>query len=252
MFNQMTIDKLNMMKLYGMALAFTEQIESCGYNELSFEERFGMIIDKEMTGRENKKLKNLLKKAKMRYPNACIEDIDFRVDRGLSREAIMMLSRGDWIQRKQNVIITGPTGAGKTYIACALGNGACRTGISSQYFRLSKLLEDLTIARADGSYGKMLIRLSKVKLLIVDDWGFSILTDKERRIFLDILEDRYDISSTIISSQLPVENWHDNIADPTVADAICDRLIHNAHRIRLTSVESMRKSYSNLKETQNQ
>ncbi|MCW3974751.1 MAG: IS21-like element helper ATPase IstB [Candidatus Bathyarchaeota archaeon] len=249
MFNQMSIDKLNMMKLYGMAMAFTEQIESGGYNELSFEERFGMIIDKEMTGRENKKLKNLLKKAKLRYPSACIEDIDFRVDRGLSREAIMTLSRGDWIQKKQNVIITGPTGAGKTYIACALGNSACRTGISTQYFRLSKLLEALTIARADGSYGKMLIRLSRIKLLIVDDWGFAILTDKERRIFLDILEDRYDISSTIISSQLPVENWHDNIADPTIADAICDRLIHNAHRIRLTGGDSMRKSYSSLKET---
>jgi len=252
MFNQMTIDKLNMMKLYCMALAFSEQIETARYNELSFEERFGMIIDKEMTGRENKKLKNLLKKAKLRYSNACIEDIDFRVDRGLSREAIMMLSRGDWIQRKQNVIITGPTGAGKTYIACALGNSACRTGISAQYFRLSKLLEALTIARADGSYGKMLIRLAKVKLLIVDDWGFAPLTDKERRIFLDILEDRYDISSTIISSQLPVENWHENIADPTVADAICDRLIHNAHRIRLTGEESMRKRCSNLKETQKQ
>ena len=138
MFNQMTIDKLNMMKLYGMAMAFTEQIESGGYNELSFEERFGMIIDKEMTGRENKKLKNLLKKAKLRYPSACIEDIDFRVDRSLSREVIMMLSRGDWIQKKQNVIITGPTGVGKTYIICALGNSACRAGISSQYFRLSK------------------------------------------------------------------------------------------------------------------
>jgi len=252
MFNQMTIDKLNMMKLYGMALAFSEQIESPRYNELSFEERFGMVIDKEMTHRENKKLKNLLRKAKLRYPNACIEDIDFRVDRGLSRQTIMTLSRGDWIQKKQNVIITGATGAGKTYIACALGNSACRAGLSANYFRLPKLLEALTIARADGSYGKMLIRLAKVKLLIVDDWGFAPLTDKERRIFLDILEDRYDISSTIISSQLPVENWHESIVDPTVADAICDRLIHNAHRIRLTGEESMRKNYSSLKETQKQ
>jgi DNA replication protein DnaC len=249
MFNQMTIDKLNMMKLYGMALAFSEQIESTRYNELSFEERFGMIIDKEMTHRENKKLKNLLKKAKLRYPHACIEDIDFRVDRGLSREAIMALSRGDWIHKKQNVIITGATGAGKTYIACALGSSACRMGISTQYFRLPNLLEDLTIAKADGSYGKTLIRLAKVKLLIVDDWGFTTLNDKERRIFLDILEDRYDISSTIISSQLPVDNWHDSIADPTVADAICDRLIHNAHRVKLTADESMRKSYSSLRAT---
>jgi DNA replication protein DnaC len=245
MFNQMTIDKLNMMKLYGMALAFSEQIETLRYNELSFEERFGMITDKEMSYRENRKLKNLLKKARLRYPHACIEDIDFKVNRGISREQIMSLSRNEWIQRHQNVIIAGATGVGKTYIACALGNSACRAGISAQYFRLPQLLEEFSIARSDGSYGKMLTRVARIKLLIIDDWGFALLADKERRILLDILEDRYDISSTVISSQLPVEKWHDNIGDPTVADAICDRLIHNAHRIKLTG-ESMRKKYSDL------
>lgn len=248
MFNQMTIDKLNMMKLSGMALAFSEQIESARYNELSFEERFGMVIDKEMTHRENKKLKNSLRKAKLRYSNACIEDLDFRVDRGLSREPIMTLSRCDWIKKNQNIIITGATGVGKTYITCALGNSACRAGLSTTYFRLPKLLDELSIAKADGSYGKIMTRLARLRLLIVDDWGFAPLTDKERRIFLDILEDRYGISSTIISSQVPVEKWHDNIADPTVADAICDRLIHNAHRLKLTG-ESIRKKYSNLQET---
>lgn len=245
MFNQMSIDKLNMMKLYGMALAFSEQIEAPKYNELSFDERFGMIIDKEMTYRENRKLKNLLNKAKLRYRNACIEDIDFRANRGICREQIMTLSRNEWIHNNQNVIITGPTGVGKTYMACALGNSACRGGISTNYFRLPQLLDELSIAGSDGSYGKMLSRLARVKLLIVDDWGFAPLSDKERRSFLDILEDRYNISSTIISSQVPIQKWHDNIGDPTVADAICDRLIHNAHRVKLTG-ESMRKKYSNL------
>ena len=245
MFNQTTIEKLNMMKLYGMALAFSEQIETPRYNELSFEERFGMITDKEMGYRENRKLKNLLKKARLRYPQACIEDIDFKAERGICREQIMTLSRNDWIQRHQNVIVTGATGTGKTYISCALGNSSCRAGMSAQYFRLPQLLEELTIARRDGSYGKMLIRVSRIKLLIIDDWGFSPLADKERRILLDLLEDRYDISSTLISSQFPIEKWHDNIGDPTVADAICDRLIHNAHRIKLTG-ESMRKKYSDL------
>ena len=245
MFNQMTIDKLNMMKLYGMALAFSEQIETTRYNELSFEERFGMITDKEMGYRENRKLKNLLNKARLRYPQACIEDIDFRVERGICREQIMTLSRNDWIMRHQNVIVTGATGAGKTYIACALGNSSCRGGMSAQYFRLPNLLEELSIAHRDGSYGKMLTRIARIKLLIIDDWGFSPLADKERRILLDILEDRYDISSTLISTQFPVEKWHDNIGDPTVADAICDRLIHNSHRIKLTG-ESMRKKYSDL------
>jgi DNA replication protein DnaC len=243
MFNQMTIDKLNMMKLHGMAVAFSEQIQTSRYNELTFEERFGMIIDKEMNCRENRKLKNLLRKAKLRYQSACIEDIDFRADRGLSREQIMALSRNDWIKQSQNVIITGATGVGKTYLACALGNSACRGGLSTTYFRLSKLLEELSVAQADGSYGKMLTTLARVRLLIVDDWGYGSLGDRGRRFMLDVLEDRYSISSLIISSQIPVAKWHDVIEDPTIADAICDRIIHNAHTIKLTG-ESMRKKYS--------
>lgn len=247
MFNQMTTDKLNKMKLYAMAAELQYQLESPKYNELSFEERFGMIVDKEMTDRENRKLKNLLKKAKLRYSHACIEDINFTVRRGLTKEQIITLSRNDWIERKQNVIITGSTGTGKTYIACALGNSACRAGISAYYVRLPDLLEELSISTSDGSLSKIRTRLSRIKLLILDDWGFDLLSSKERRNLFEVIEDRYDISATIISSQLPIEKWHDSIGDPTVADAICDRLIHNAHRIKISG-GSMRKHYSNLTE----
>lgn len=245
MFNQATIDKLNSMKLYGMAQAFQAYLENPHNNELSFDERFGMIVDKEMMTKENRRLTTLLRKARLRQSQAAIEDIDFKADRGLSRDQIMTLSRGDWIKHKQNIIITGPTGAGKTYIACALVNSACKDGVSSYYIRLPLLLKELSVGTNDGSYGKILTKFSRIRLLIVDDWGFDQLTDKQRIAYLDIIEDRHNISSTIICSQLPVEKWHDNIGDPTVADAICDRLIHNAHRIKLKG-ESMRKKYSTL------
>jgi len=247
MFNQHTIDKLNKLKLYGMTRAFQEHLENPHYNELSFEERFGMIVDKEMTTKENRRLTTLLRKARLKHSQAAIEDIDFKADRGLLREQIMTLSRGEWINHKQNIIITGPTGVGKTYLACALANSACRTGISSYYIRLPLLLKELSIATSDGSYGKILVKFSRIRLLIIDDWGFDHLTDKQRISYLDIIEDRHNISSTIICSQIPIEKWHDNIGDPTIADAICDRLIHNAHKIKLKG-ESMRKKYSTLNE----
>jgi DNA replication protein DnaC len=245
MYNQMTQDKLNMLKLYGMAQGFQDQLESPGYNELSFEERLGMLVDKEVNYRENRRLKSLLKKARLRYSQACIEDIDFNATRGFSREQIMNLSVNSWIQKNQNIIMTGATGTGKSYLACAFGNNACRAGISAYYARLPLLLKELSIANNDGSYGKLLVKYSKIKLLIIDDYGFDPLKDKERRSYLDIIEDRYNCSSTIICSQLPIESWHDNIGDPTVADAICDRLIHNAHKIKLKG-ESMRKKHSTL------
>ena len=245
MIDQATIDKLNNMKLYGMVQAYQNHIENPRYNELSFEERFAMIVDKEMLTKEKRRLTTLLRKARLRQSQACIEDIDFKTDRGLLRDQIISLSRGDWIKHKQNIIITGPTGVGKTYMACALANSACRGGISSYYIRLPLLLKELGISSNDGSYGKFLAKFSRIRLLVIDDWGFDQLTDKQRISYLDIIEDRHNISSTIICSQVPIEKWHDNIGDPTVADAICDRLIHNAHKIKLKG-ESMRKKYSGL------
>lgn len=243
---QLTMDKLDSMKLYGMSDGLKEQIASSAYKDLSFEERFSMLVDKEMVCRDNRKLQMLLRKAHLRYPNACIEDINFRIKRGIIKQVILKLAQNEWIRNKQNIIITGSTGVGKSYIACAFGNNACRSGISSYYVRLPRLLKDFEIARTDGRYIKLLQRLSRVKLLIVDDWGLSSLSDVERRDFLEITEDRHNVRSTIICGQLPIDKWHDVIGDPTIADAICDRLIHNAHKINLKG-ESMRKALSNIK-----
>lgn len=243
---QLTMDKLDSMKLYGMSDGLKEQMASSAYKDLSFEERFGMLVDKEMVCRDNRKLQMLLRKAHLRYPNACIEDINFRVKRGIIKQVILKLAQNEWIRNKQNIIITGSTGVGKSYIACTFGNNACRAGISTYYVRLPRLLRDFEIARTDGRYIKLLQRLSRVKLLIVDDWGLSSLSDVERRDFLEITEDRHDVRSTIICGQLPIDKWHDVIGDPTIADAICDRLIHNAHKINLKG-ESMRKTLSNIK-----
>jgi len=234
-----TVDKLVTMKLHGMVEAVQEQIKSRVYKDLSFEERLGMLVDREMDSRQDRKLRTLLAKARFRYQGASVEDINFTAKRGITKDVILSLSQNGWIRDKRNIIITGSTGVGKTYMACALGNSACRAGISTYYARLPRLFQELKISRADGSYGKLLQRLSMVNLLIVDDWGLSPLSDTERRDFLEIMEDRYNVRSTIISSQIPTEKWHDLIGEPTIADAICDRLIHNAHKIKLTG-KSMR------------
>jgi len=234
-----TVDKLITMKLHGMAEAVQEQMKSRAYKDLSFEERLGMLVDREMDSRQDRKLRTLLAKARFRYQGASIEDINFTARRGITKDVILSLSQNGWIKDKRNIIITGSTGVGKTYMACAFGNSACRAGISTYYARLPRLFQELKISRADGSYGKLLQRLSMVNLLIVDDWGLSPLADTERRDFLEIMEDRYNVRSTIISSQIPTEKWHDLIGEPTIADAICDRLIHNAHKIKLTG-KSMR------------
>lgn len=236
-----TIEKLNRLKLFGMTEALTEQLAGPIYQELSFEERFGMLVDRELTYRDNRRLKNLLKGAKLRHPNACLEEIDFRTPRGLSRDLLLSLAQNAWVAAKQNVIITGPTGSGKTFIACALANSACRGGMSAFYIRLPRLLQEMHIAHADGSYGKLLTRFARIAVLVLDDWGLAKLTDRERRDLLEILEDRCSITSTIISSQLPQGSWHDIIGDPTIADAVLDRVIHNAHTIPLSG-ESMRKT----------
>ena len=239
------IEKLLLMRLFGMAEGLREQNDA--YRDLSFEERFGLLVDKERLYRENSQIKTLLSHAHLRHPNACFEDIDFRTRRGLSKDTMLKFAQNEWIRNHQNVIIIGPTGAGKTYLACALANGAIRQGIRTLYVRLPRLAQELMIARADGSYGKFLERIQRMRLLIIDDWGINPFTDGERRDILEIVEDRHGGRSTIIASQFPIDTWHDIIGDPTLADAICDRVIHNAHKIVLrTGEDSMRKIHSTL------
>lgn len=234
-----TVEKLTSMKLHGMAEGIRAQMISAAYSDLSFEERMSMLVDKEMQSREERRLTMLLRKARFRYPGSCVEDVSFKTRRGVTKDVMLKLAQNGWIKDKRNIIITGSTGVGKTYMACAIGVSACREGISTYYVRLPRLFQELKIARADGSYVKLLQKLSRVNLLIVDDWGLSPLSDPERRDFLEIMEDRYNVRSTIVSSQIPVDKWHDIIGDPTIADAICDRLIHNSHKLTLTG-RSMR------------
>jgi DNA replication protein DnaC len=248
MLNEQSLEQLYAMKLTGMAEAFAEQLQQPDVSELSFEERFGLLVDRQWIWREDRRMKRLLKNAKLRV-DACIEDIDYKAPRGIDKSVILRLASGDWIKQAQNVIIVGPTGVGKTYLACALANRACRSGLSSFYVRAPRLFHDVALARADGSYPKLMNKLAKTKVLVVDDLGLAPLNDPQRRDLLEIIEDRQALSSTIVTSQLPVENWHENIGDPTIADAILDRLVHNAHRINLKGT-SMRKKRSGLNKKQ--
>jgi DNA replication protein DnaC len=232
-------EKLLSLKLYGMAKSVEEQNTEL-YSGLTFEDRLNLLLDKEIAFRQDKQLRMLLLKAKLKYSSACIEETDFKAQRGLSKSQLIELSLGDWIKKNRNIIITGPTGAGKTYLACALGNSACRGGVSSLYIRLPRLLQEMKVSRADGSYIKLLNKLSKVKLLIIDDWGIDLLDEMQRRDILEIFEDRHQLRSTIITAQVPVDKWHEVIGEPTIADAILDRIVHNAYQIKLTG-ESMRK-----------
>jgi DNA replication protein DnaC len=244
MLNEQSLEKLYAMRLNGMAEAFAEQLQQPRIAELSFEERFGLLVDRQWTWKEDRRMKRLLQNAKLRVA-ACIEDIDYKSPRGIDKSVILRLASCDWVRRAQNVIIVGATGVGKTYLACALANRACRDGHSSFYIRAPRLFHDLALAKADGSYGKLMNKLAKTKVLIVDDLGLAPLSDHQRRDLLEVIEDRQGLSSTIVASQLPVENWHDSIGDPTIADAILDRLVHNAHQINLKG-SSMRKKRSRL------
>ena len=241
MMTQDTVRKLNEMKLFGLASGFESQMASSHAMSLSFEDRFSLLVDEEFTYRENKRLKRLLQLAKLRE-NAHIEDIDFSANRGLDKSVIASLSMGQWIHSGINLIITGPAGGGKTWIGCALGFQACRQGLSVAFHRLSLLLEELAISHGDGTFRKKLMQLAKVDLLILDDFGMAALTPIGRNDLLEVIEQRSGKSSTLLTSQLPVDRWHDYLSggNPTVADAILDRLVSGAHRIELKG-ESMRK-----------
>jgi DNA replication protein DnaC len=242
--NEPTVEKLAALKLQGMMRAFEEQRRSEEFASLSFEQRLGLLVDREITERENRRLHTRLKQAKLRH-QSCMEAIDYRQPRGLDKSLLTSLASCQWIRQHLNVLIIGPTGVGKSFIACALAHRACLEGFKVRYFRTPRLFQDLAIARADGSYGKVLNTLAKIHLLVIDDWGLAVLTDHEQRDVLEILEDRHGIHSTIVASQVPIEHWHEIIGNLTLADAILDRLVHNAYKIKLKG-ESMRKKQSGL------
>ena len=244
MLTQPIFDKLERLRFFGMRTALEEQTHMPDIGELSFEERLGLLVDRECTERETRRLTTRLRNARLKQ-NACVEDVDFRHPRKLNKMLFMQLAGCQWIKEHLNVLLIGPTGVGKTYLACALAHKACREGYSAVYFRLPRLLHDLSIAKADGRYVKVLAAISRIDLLVLDDWGLDTLVKEQRHDLLEILEDRHGLRSTLITSQLPVKHWHEIIADPTLADAILDRLVHNAYKLELSG-ESMRKKQSPL------
>jgi len=237
-------ERLSQMRLKGLLNAYLRQQCDPSVKDLSFEERFGLLIDFEWTSRQNRRLSRLIKESGM-PGNACIEDIDFSARRNMDRKLIQTLSSCEWLLHHQNIMVFGPTGVGKTYLSCALGHAACRMDYSVSYFRVSKLMEKLQIARGDGTYFKTLGSIKRAKLLILDDWGLKPLSSSDCNELLELFEDRFNTGSTIISSQLPLEHWNHALTEPTLADAILDRIVHNAHKIFLKG-ESMRKAKSNL------
>ena len=235
-----THERLIALGLAGMAKAFEEQRRSPDLAALSFEERVAIMADREAAERDTKRMTARLKFAALRQ-DACVEDIDLRTPRGIDRTLLARLVAGDWIDHHQNCLITGPTGVGKSWLACALGHKACRDGRSVFYQRVPRLFEALALARGDGRHTRLLKTLARIDLLILDDWGLAVLSQAQRIDLLEILEDRNGRGSTIVTSQVPVDQWHEMIGEPTLADAILDRLVHNAHRFNMTG-DSMRKS----------
>jgi DNA replication protein DnaC len=245
MLNQQTMAILHSLKLFGMARSLEERLAAPQQTELSHAEFMGLLVQDEKIYRDNLRLRRLLKKAKLRQP-AAMEDINYGAPRGLSKQMMLELATTQWITAHRTVVITGPTGVGKSYLACALGNSAARAGYTVLYVRAPRLFETLQQSRGDGSHLKTLAKLSRLQLLIIDDFLLTSPADWERKDLLEIIEDRYQAGATIIASQCPIIDWHPNIGDPTLADAICDRLLHNAYKIELRG-ESMRKKPSGSK-----
>lgn len=246
---QQTLTQLRDLKLSGMAKALQDQLEkSATYDELAFIERIKLLVEHEHLMREQRKQERLIRQARFKL-HASVTDIDYQHPRNITSSQIAALAQGDWIHKGRNLLVTGPCGSGKTYLACAIGHRACQLGYSTRYFRLSRLLMTLTQAKADGTYHKQLKAFAKLQLLIVDDWGMDPLTTADRNSLMEIMDDRHGLTSTMIISQLPTDQWYSYIGDNTLADAILDRLMHNAHRLKLKG-ESMRKTHVAL--TQNE
>lgn len=249
MYPQSTIDNLRHLRLPAMAQAYQQQLQDPKVHELSFDERLGLLVDHERTARQNRQIGRLLREARLKVA-ASPEDIDYETHRGLDRALMRQLLTGQWLTAHHNLLVTGPTGVGKTFLVCSLATAACRQGFRVRYYRLSRLFQDIFLAKGDGSYGKLAAQLTKVDLLILDDWGLAPLAAAESRELLDILDDRVSLHSTCLASQIPMDMWHQHFADPTLADAILDRLIHRAYRMTLKG-ESMRKLITPLPETEN-
>jgi DNA replication protein DnaC len=233
MLTEPTLEKLHALRLSAMAAAWMAQQKDPEAGGIGFDERLGLLVEAEWIHRENKRLDRRLREAKLKLGQACIENLDYPAARKLDRALLRQLATGRWILEHQNLVITGATGTGKTYLACALAQQACRQGFRTLYRRASRLFEEMALARADGTYTRVLGKFARIDVLVVDDWALTPIREVERTDLLELLEDRYGLRSTIMTSQLPPERWHDHLADPTLADAICDRLLHNAHRIAL-------------------
>lgn len=233
MLNEPTIEKLYAMRLAAMAAAWQQQQSDAGAAELGFDDRFTLLVEAEHMARDNRRLTRLLKQAQLRISDACVEDIEASAPRGLDKATVRQLASCKWIHEHLNVLLSGATGVGKSYVACALGHMACRQGLKVLYRRVPRLFDELALARAEGSYARALAKIAKHELLILDDLGIGQLTETQRHDLLELLDDRYRYASTLVTSQLPTAQWHAWIGDPTLADAILDRLVHNAHKLTL-------------------
>lgn len=241
MLSSSTQEKMRQLKLSGMLSALEYIQQTPTLHTMTFQEGLGLLVDHEVTDRANKRLARLMKQAKLRYPNALVEDINYEHKRALKHEQLRYLVSGQWLTQHHNLLFIGPAGVGKTYLACACAQLACRQGAITRYFRLSKLLEALRIAHADGSYSTLMKQLLQVKCLLIDDWGIDTIHPGQRADLLEVIDDCYEERTVIITSQLPIEHWHDYIGDHTIADALLDRIIYQAQRFNLSG-ESLRKA----------